>query len=52
MENTKKQIINICKSSIQAAQNLSKTKNSDRNKALRIIAKKIIKKYRYYFTAK
>ncbi len=43
MDNTEKKIINICKSSIQASQNLSKTKNSDRNKALRIIAKKIIK---------
>ena len=40
MENTKRQIINLCKSSVVAAQNLSQTKNSDRNKALRLIAKK------------
>ena len=43
MENSKKQIINLCKSSLVAAQNLSQTKNSDRNKALRLIAKKILK---------
>ena len=43
MENTKRQIINLCKSSLVAAQNLSQTKNSDRNKALRLIAKKILK---------
>ena len=36
-------IINLCKSSVIAAQNLSQTKNSDRNKALRLIAKKILK---------
>ena len=43
MENTKRKIINLCKSSVVAAQNLSQTKNSDRNKALRLIAKKILK---------
>ena len=47
MENTKRKIINICKSLLVAAQNLSQTKNSDRNKALRLIAKNF-KKYRCY----
>ncbi len=47
MENTEKKVINICKSSIKASQSLSKTKNSDRNKALRIIAKKIIENKDY-----
>ena len=43
MKKTEKKIINICKLSIKASQILSKTKNSERNKALKIIAKKIIK---------
>ena len=43
MESTKNKIINICKSSVKASQYLSKTKNAERNKALKIIAKKIIK---------
>jgi len=42
MESTEKKIINICKSSVKASESLSKTKNSQRNKALRLIAKKII----------
>ena len=43
MESIKNKIINICKSSVKASQYLSKTKNAERNKALKIIAKKIIK---------
>ena len=43
MKNTKKKIINICKSSIKASQILSKSKSSERNKALKIIAKKSLK---------
>ena len=42
MESTEKRIINICKASVKASESLSKTKNSQRNKALRLIAKKII----------
>ena len=47
MENTKKHIINICKSSLNAAKSLGETKNSDRNKALRLIAKKLLKNRAY-----
>ncbi|MDC3024173.1 glutamate-5-semialdehyde dehydrogenase [Alphaproteobacteria bacterium] len=47
MKKTEKKIINICKLSIKASQILSKTKNSERNKALKIIAKKIIKNKDY-----
>tara|TARA_B100001989_G_scaffold89778_1_gene62451 strand:- start:9901 stop:11160 length:1260 start_codon:yes stop_codon:yes gene_type:complete len=43
MESIKNKIINICKSSVKASQYLSKTKNAERNKALKLIAKKIIK---------
>ena len=43
MESIKNKIINICKSSVKASQYLSKTKNTERNKALKLIAKKIIK---------
>ena len=42
MESTEKKIINICKASVKASESLSRTKNSQRNKALRLIAKKII----------
>ena len=43
MKSIKNKIINICKSSVKASQYLSKTKNAERNKALKLIAKKIIK---------
>ena len=42
MESTEKKVIKICKSSIEASQNLNKIKNSDRNRALKLIAKKIL----------
>ena len=42
MESTEKKVIKICKSSFEASQNLSKIKNSDRNRALKLIAKKIL----------
>ena len=47
MENSENKIINLCKSSVKASQSLSKTKNSTRNKALKLISKKIIKNKDY-----
>ncbi|PPR25845.1 MAG: Gamma-glutamyl phosphate reductase [Alphaproteobacteria bacterium MarineAlpha9_Bin4] len=47
MKNTEKNIINICKASLNASQSLAETKNSDRNKALKLIAKKILKNKNY-----
>ena len=47
MKNTEKHIINICKSSLNAAKSLGETKNSDRSKALRLIAKKLLKNKAY-----
>ena len=47
MKNIKEKIISICRSSLVASKNLSETKNSVRNKALRIIAKNFIKNKSY-----
>ena len=47
MKNIKEKIINICRSSLVASKNLSETKNYERNKALRIIAKNLIKNKSY-----
>ena len=47
MRNTEKSIINICKSSLRAAKSLGDTKNSDRNKALRLIANQLLKNKAY-----
>ena len=47
MKNIKEKIISICRSSLVASKNLSETKNSERNKALRIIAKNLIKNKSY-----
>ena len=45
--NTEKNIINICKLGLNASKSLSVTKNSDRNKAIKLIAKKLIKNKAY-----
>tara|TARA_B100001248_G_scaffold257265_1_gene239486 strand:- start:582 stop:1841 length:1260 start_codon:yes stop_codon:yes gene_type:complete len=47
MKNIKENIISICKSSLVASKKLSETKSSERNKALRIIAKNLIKNKSY-----
>ena len=47
MKNIKEKIISICRSSLVASKNLSETKNSERNKALRIISKNLIKNKSY-----
>ncbi len=47
MKNIKEKIISICRSSLVASKNLSETKNSERNKALRFIAKNLIKNKSY-----
>lgn len=43
MKSTEKKIINMCKSSLQASKSLAETKNSDRDKALKLISRNILK---------
>ena len=47
MKNTEKKIINICKDSLKASKSLTNANNKERNKALKLIAKKILKKQKY-----
>ena len=44
MKNTKNNIIKICKNALHASKNLSSSTNSERNKALKLIARNILKK--------
>ena len=47
MKNTEKKITNICKDSLRAAESLTNANNKERNKALKLIAKKILKNQQY-----
>ena len=44
MIDIEKKIINICKSSLLASRSISKTSNSERNKALKLMAEKLTQK--------
>ncbi len=52
MKNTKNNIIKICKNALHASKNLSSSTNSERNKALKLIARNILKKKKKLFCLK